>query len=621
MMQKIKKIRKMLGLSQINLIIITSLGIGNLVKAEAVVGSMNEANAYIRAYKAAHFLSQATMGPTMDEINALANRINQIGEDEAFNEWIDSQFAQPMTSSYDRAQGMLQSDGFPNGALQSSYPTLDLPINNYQFYSFWDQAMNAQDQLRVRTTWALSQIFVAGGANSNRFNWLNPLVYKDLLAENAFGNYRNLLEDITYSAEMGVFLSFVRNDKGDPDLQIFPDENYAREIMQLFSVGVFLTNRSGRPVTEDGQALPIDGEYVENYTNDDITGLARVFTGLSYNPRNPAMNFFTALPADRREPLIMFEDHHHQGEKTFLGRTIPAGQPGNEDISDALDILFNYTTTPQFIAQRLIQRFTSSTPHAFYINRVASKFVNNGAGERGDFKAVIRQILVDPAARDAINYTTTTLSNGNILVSADVNTSTQQSVLNGKLKEPVLQLSQFFRFFEVDSQENSTTGSDGYFKPATLGGILSQDVSGSASVFNHYNADFVPAVGPAANRVRTSNPFALPEFELLPNFAVSLNEGIRLFSLNGEVNQRATTSSQPAILDTLLEFSDEDEEQDSFSWLVDKFDTYLCSGTMSNELKTELINELDDLVDTSQNRRFANALAILFGSADFAVAN
>ena len=562
--------------------------------------------------KAAHFLSQATMGPKRIEIIQLANRIAQIGEDAAFNEWIDRQFAEPNVSLENHTLAMLNADGLDSFSSTSS--TLDLRVIQYRDYGLWDQFVNGEDQLRQRMTWALKQIFVATSASGNLFTWNRAMFYDDVLKKNAFGNYRNLLEDITYSPTMGDYLSHLMNDKGDASQGIFPDENFAREIMQLFSIGVFRVNNSNRPQFSGG-------EPIENYTNEDITQLARVFTGLSHDPINSNANFFNASPEDWGDAMIMYEDHHHQGTKSFLGRTIPAGQSGDEDISDALDILFNFDTTAPFIANRLIQRFTCSTPHPHYVNRVSAKFRNNGQGVRGDLRAVIRQILMDPSARDALRITTTPVSSSRTRINVFVNTNGQSGTLQGRLKEPVLQMTQFLRFFEVDSPENETNNFDGFFKPAFLDNITQQPMADPPSVFNYYSADFLPTTGPLANRSRGGNAFAVPEFELLPTFAIPFTEGIRSLSVNGIIEQRALDSSEDAVLVGLLADSDLDENQNSFRWFVDEINIYMMYGTMETELRNDMVDALDDLADNNQSARFANAMAALLASPDYAVAN
>ena len=572
-----------------------------------IIVSANSADITIKRIKAGHFLTQASMGPTVTEIHQLANQFDKFGETEAYNRWIDIQLGKPNVNVTDLSIEMLAADGIGPSSRPSEVPGMDLATHKARQYGWWHQAVNGNDQLRQRMAWALYQIFVAND-NNTRTKWTRTSHYYDMLKENAFGNYRDLLEDVTYHPVMGAFLSSVANDKGDPAAGIFPDENYAREVMQLFSIGVYQVNTSGRPLTEDG--VPI-----ENYSNEDIQNLARVFSGLGFDPRSGSMNFFNAIPSNYKDPMIMWEDHHDTGEKVVLGETIPAGQSGDEDISQALDILFNYDTTAPFIARRLIQRFTCSTPHAFYVNSVAKAFENNGSGVRGDFKEVLRAILMHSHARNSLLITQTPLSDGNVLISVSPNPEVPQADRQGRLREPVLQLAHYLRFFEVESYENDM----GYFKPPFLSDITSQSISEGITVFNYYNADYTPASGPAANITRSGNPYVLPEFELLPTSAITMVEGIYALSRDGEIDQRATVNSQPAVLTKLLDYSDTDQDKDSFEWLVSQLNLYLCQGTMDEELQNKLIYELDGLTDETQEARFANAIALITTSANYAV--
>ena len=576
------------------------------IQADIIVGP-SDADITIKRIKAAYFLTQATMGATHVEIKQLANQITKLGEEEAFETWIDKQFNMNHVPKLEHALTMVEKDGFEHNSTKATHPNLDLSIWHYRYYTWWDQALNHNDQLHQRMTWALSQIFIAN-AKTTSVGWAAPLNHYDGLGQHAFGNYRDLLEFITYSPVMGEFLGAAHNDKGDPDLGVFPDENYAREIMQLFSIGVYEVNWRGR--------LQYEGDFdpIENYTNEDIIELAKVMTGLAPVPRTSGMNFFNTIGESKDIPMMMWEDHHYQGEKTFLGHTIPAGQTGDEDISQALDVLFNHPCTAPFIARRLIQRFTDSTPSTGHIGRVAKAFEDNGSGVRGDFKAVLRAILLDRDAR-ALDISTTTLADGKVLISVD-----SANNLSGRLREPALLMAHFLRYFELESLENQTEDFTGYFKPEhTLKQYTNQDIGGNDSVFNYYSADYLPTSGPAANKIRNGSPLVLPEFELLPRSGVSMNEGIQLFSKDMTVPQRATIFSEPASLNRLSAIYDEYESSGSFEDLVDELNLYMFYGSMPDELRTELLDTLGGLTSSLSHVRFGNAVAILLNSADFAV--
>jgi uncharacterized protein (DUF1800 family) len=345
--------------------------------------------------QAAQFLSRTTFGPSPETIAALAARIQQIGDKSAYEEWIDGQFALPMTSHHALAKTMLDQEGWPD------HITAGISVQRYRHYAWWDSAINAPDQLRQRMGWALSQIFVINDFNS-AFNsralddsgearYLGVVHYIDMLLGNAFGNYRATLEDVTRHPVMGIFLSHLGNRKADPEKGTYPDENYAREVQQLLSIGLYKIKRNGDYVLDKNK------DPISAYDNDDIVTFARVFTGLYY--AGGKVNFHA--------PMVMYDQHHDMEEKVLHnGTVLPAGQSGNQDLSDALDNLASHSNTGPFIARLLIQRLVKSNPTSRYIDAVASAFNDNGAGVRGDFKAVIKEILLNSEAMDSYKYTT-----------------------------------------------------------------------------------------------------------------------------------------------------------------------------------------------------------------------
>ncbi|MEM9740946.1 MAG: DUF1800 family protein, partial [Pseudomonadota bacterium] len=319
---------------------------------------------------AAKFLNRASFGASMAEVNAL------VGRDAA--DWLTEQFAVPAkdyTPEVEIAEA--QGKGFkPHTSV------------------FWDKAINGADQLRQRMVFALSQIVVAADESTN--DSFQVAFYIDVLQKHAFGNYRELLEDVTYTPHMGLYLTYLKNRAGDPATGRIPDENYAREIMQLFTIGLVELNLDGSP------KLDGDGQLIETYDNDDISGLARVFTGLSYPNRwaNPGPDLIGA-----RDFMVVYPQNHSTLEKSFLGFTIPANTPGEMSIDMALDRLFSHPNVAPFISKQLIQRFTASSPAPDYIERVATAFeaglfkADNGTvfgtGQRGDLKATIAAVLLD----------------------------------------------------------------------------------------------------------------------------------------------------------------------------------------------------------------------------------
>ncbi len=571
-----------------------------------------DADKVIRWIQASHFLSQATMGPTVTTTTALAERIGAIGRDEALNEWIDEQFEMNLQPSLVKADAMVARDGVQRDTFQNSHPTLSLSPRYYREHAWWDQAVFSDAQLGERMTWALYQIMPAYDRDA-RIGWAANLVYMDLLKKNAFGTHRDLLEDVTYSPMMGNFLSSLKNDKGDESAGIFPDENYAREVMQLFSIGVYDIDNRAHFVIDN------NGNRVENYTNEDITQVARVFTGLSNPPRNNRQNFYNASGSTSTGRMITWEDHHHQGTKTFLGHTLPANQSADQDISDALDILANHKTTPYFFSNLLIQRFTTSTANVTYLRRVAEVFKDNGQGVRGDFKAVIRAILMDSTVRDSlkIEKNVDPSDTAKTLITVDIDTEQVNNDKHGRLREPMLQLANFFRFFEIDAKEHEGNGHEGDFKPLWSQLSVGQGIREPISIFGYYSADYLPVTGPAANKIRAQRPLVLPEFELLPRFGVQLNEKIQEIASRQLIVQRHTTNSENTALPGLNRFSG----NNSFAELIQELNIFLFSGTMSKILQDELLVALDDVSGGTDRVRLSKAIAVLLSSADFAVTN
>jgi uncharacterized protein (DUF1800 family) len=267
---------------------------------------------------------------------------------------------------------------------------------------------------------ALSEILVVSFNNGMLDNEAVGLsAYVDTLSNDAFGNYRQLLEDVTLSPTMGVYLDMLGNDVADPDSGSHPNENYARELMQLFSIGLYKLNIDG------SLALDMDGLPIPSYDQGAVTGLAAVLTGWTFAGStdfyNPTENY--------RQPMINFPDHHTPEAKTILnGAVIPAGQSGQQDLQQALDAIFNHPNVGRFICRELIQRLVTSNPSPGYLYRVASVFDNNGQGVRGDMKAVLKAILLDYDARGA----------------------SKTAVGVGKEKEPVLRLTNLYRAIKAN---------------------------------------------------------------------------------------------------------------------------------------------------------------------------
>ncbi|MEM9669160.1 MAG: DUF1800 domain-containing protein [Pseudomonadota bacterium] len=424
---------------------------------------------------ASRFLIQASLGADMETIDSL------VGTDAA--DWINNEFRKPCSRFLPPILTLREDDDNLRGR-----PYSDL---------YFDTLMTADDQLCQRMTFALSQILVVSDVELNN-RPLSMAHYQDILSRNALGNYRDLLEEVTYSPAMARYLTYFRNRKGNPNTGRMPDENYAREILQLFTIGVIELNSDGTP-----RLGPL-GEELETFDNTDITGLARVFTGLAY----VGDRFFdNSNPDGEFTPLQLFPEQHSELEKAFLGTVIPAGTSGEESIDRALDEIFNHPNVPPFIARQLIQRFTASNPTSDYVERVAQAFADGrfnapngtvfGDGRRGDLQATIAAILLDPRAR----------RNTDAALESD-----------GKIREPILKFVQWVRAFNV-----SGIDSDAEFR---LGDTsrptdrLGQHPFRSPSVFNFYRPGFQAPGTESGNAGLTT-----PEFQIV-------NEGSALGYLN-----------------------------------------------------------------------------------------
>jgi uncharacterized protein (DUF1800 family) len=443
----------------------------------ALLGSDDAA---ISPGEACRFLIQATFGPTMDEIA----RVQQMG----YSAWIDEQMALPVQKHLpvlladppDRVPD--QANGKMMDKAMAPDPTAGY-FNHRRKFVWWKQAVTATDQLRQRVAYAWSQHFVVSDKDDTFTNSTAALCnYYDMLLDNSFGNFRDFLRAVTYSPCMAMYLTYLGNEKADPKGSRRPDENYAREIMQLFTIGLYQFNLDGSPKIVNDQTVP-------TYNNDDVQEMARVFTGLHFVGHETNWKWG---PQDKFKPLQMYPEHHDSGQKVLLGgrKTLPAGQPAEQDIEDALDLLFQHENTPAFVCHFLIERLTTSNPTSDYLYRVTQTFINNGKGVRGDLAAVIRAILLDPEARKA-----------------------GDDPDSGKLREPYLRLVALGRTFGSKSTEST-------YKIAYLDSLLGQEPGSSPSVFNFYTPQYSPpgAIGKAG--------MVGPEFEIttavtsvsLPNF-------------------------------------------------------------------------------------------------------
>jgi len=438
--------------------------------------SGGEAGVFVNRLQAFRLLQQATFGPTESDIKTLQSQgevrwlDNQLNQNSAYSSSIDSHY-----SHLERYKTIAKM------AEPSTYKK-DSDFNNnfhgrtsdYQTAAWFENALHGTDQLRQRIALALSELMVISGKKQRtRFRGDSLAGYYDLMAKHAFGNFRTLMGDVSSSPGMGLFLSHQGNKKYSSSSNTHPDENYARELMQLFTMGLWEMNLDGSMVKDSS------GNPIPSYTQDDVEELAKVMTGydLKGNSRYGRTN--RGSGEEWSSPMEFTSEYHEYSSKTLLGKTISSetsssGEPA--DLDRALDIIFQHQNVSPHVSKHLITRLVTSNPSSSYIKRVATVFNNDGIGTRGNLKALVRAILMDPEARglsyrDQENY--------------------------GKPKEILIAFTQFLRAFGVQKLDGwkSRTGASmkGVYQFYYLENVLGQAPLRSDTVFNFFAADFVPA--------------------------------------------------------------------------------------------------------------------------------
>jgi uncharacterized protein (DUF1800 family) len=388
---------------------------------------------------AARFLTQATFGMRgTEEVESLAAK--------GYETWLDEQFAL-------QAASHVQYVNDRKAAGEKAY-------EDRAYEAIWQQWLFEPGQLRARMAFALSEIFVVSNVAPDLDTYAMAS-YMDMLNRSAFGNYRQLLEEVTLHPAMGYYLNMIGSKKEDPARGTHPNENYAREVMQLFSIGLYRLNPDGSRV------LDAQGRPVPTYDESVVKALAAAFTGWSFAGNDTSKpSRFDPAKENWLEPLVPWEMWHDTGGKTlFDGIAIPAGQGARKDLEDALDALFLHPNVGPFIGRQLIQRFVTSNPSPAYIARVAGVFADNGQGVRGDLRAVIRAVLLDPEARDLAR-------------------AAQPGW--GKLREPVVRFANFLRAFKATSPSGRNRISN--LDSADAG--LNQSPLLAPSVFNFFSPNY-----------------------------------------------------------------------------------------------------------------------------------
>jgi uncharacterized protein (DUF1800 family) len=534
----------------------------------------------VASFEAARFLQRAQFSSTEAEIAAVKTQ--------GASAWLDAQMAlNSSTGGYDwlmqRGYGVIDKNKFYEMEYQSNYMA-------------WFQIMAAPDGVRRRMALALSEFFVVSGAGVGTISWSQFAMgaYWDVLCKNAFGNYRILLEDITLNIAMGEYLNTLGNQKEDTQTGRLPDENYAREVMQLFTIGLLQLNIDGTP------KMGANGQPLETFTQSDVSNLARVFTGYEsdntegYSQSAVAPTYTLRNVGYTRRPMVLNASRHSTLKADFLGASVAAGTDGKTALKIALDTLFNHPNVGPFFGRQMIQRLVCSDPSPAYVTRVATVFNNNGKGVRGDLAAVFKAILLDTEATSAAGLTSTTF---------------------GKLREPMVRTAQWARTFKATSLKGTwKIGNPNYSAVDALG----QSPLQAPSVFNFFRPGYVPPSTAMAFSKATA-----PEFQLVnESTTASYINYLQNFLPNGmwvrapELITSPDTATATDGPDIVPDYAAELALVGNPSGLINRLNLLLCAGQLSAETVTMMVNALsyDGTNSTSpdNSKRFYVAKAIMF---------
>lgn len=533
--------------------------------------------------EAARFLQQSQFSSTRTEITALRA--------EGYPMWLARQFQTPLRSS---GIAWINARGYGENNTHTYY------FNTYPAdFMIWSQLLSGPDMMRKRCALALSEMFVSS-MSSAEFTWRSHAYasWWDMLVRNAFGNFRQLLEDVTLHPAMGWFLNTKGNQKEDPTRGRVPDENYAREVMQLFTIGLVQLNIDGTPRLSGGR--PID-----SYTQDDVTNLARVFTGWDFDTSDgvritpPGAGYTVESATFTIKPMSLRESRHSTLEARFLGAVVPAGTPGRDALRIAMDTLFNHPNTGPFFARQMIQRLVTSDPSPAYVERVARKFNDNGNGVRGDLQAVWIAILLDDEARGSASLA---------------------SARQGKLREPMLRFIQWARSFSV----TSAAGSWKIFELANAGTQLGQSPLRSPSVFNFFRPGYVPPGTAMANNSATA-----PEFQLVNETSV----GGYLNFMQGVI-ERGINCPNPGVpeaaynnyaYDVRANYANELALVLNAGALVDHLNLVLAAGQISGTTRNLMVSALESTAlnassnADARNRRVWAAILMVMACPEYLI--
>ena len=520
--------------------------------------------------EAADFLQKAGFGATDNEVNGVA------GADAS--RWVASQMNAPRQNYRATVASRFSAEDAKNRDTNAL---------------IWQQMIASDAQLRNRMTFALSQLIVFSDKDSFHDGYA-VAEWLDVLDRHAFGNYRELLGEVTTNPKMGAYLTYLYNRKGDPRTGRTPDENYARELLQLFTIGLVELNMDGTPKLSGG-------EPVETFDNDDIVGLARVFTGYALD--GTSYQWRDRYPDAWQRPMRMWDDQHSPLEKSFLGTTIAAGTPGTQSVEQALDAIFAHPNVAPFVSRQLIQRFTASSPAPDYVERVANVFEAGrftapdgqtfGRGVRGDLSATLAAILLDESVHDG------TLDAG-----------------EGKVREPVLKFVNFARLYAKEPTKALMTGQwTALSDTSDPINELGQTPLRSPSVFNFYRPGYIAPSTEVGEAGLTA-----PELQI-----VNASSALGYANFMSDFITRSDD-----VWDGILvpDLSEEVALADDPAALADRLDIKLLSGRMSADTRAAMVDVMealpvrDNSADNTQRDRLSRArLAVLMAvtSPEYAV--
>ena len=569
------------------------------------------------ATDAARFLTQATFGPTTVAITALQAR--------GIDGWIDDQLAAPATS----ALAMLRADvaAFPNGPIPAIMGDERFAWKDNWHAAWWKLTVTSPDQLRQRVAFALSEILVLGQQDDLDFNMEAKVKYYDLLVNRAFGNFRTLIDEVTLNPAMGLWLSHRGNPKANPVKGTAPDENYARELQQLFTIGLVQLQPDGTLM------LDAAGQPIPTYNQTMISETAKILTGWTYaghaanltNETNftnfyPPLNTKAIYPAPLPDtapwlvPMSYYDNFHDKTEKRIVSlqqvpitqaqpTVVPAGRSGPEDLKILLDTLFAHPNVGPFLARQLIQRLVTSNPSAGYVYRVAQRFNNNGAGVRGDLGAVVRAILTDYEAR-----------------SPEVLTNFGY----GKIKEPLLRMTAFLRALNVaapngrymDSYFGEGRWGPQYTANGTFAGpgySLAQQPLDARTVFNFFSSSYSPPGAMAAAGL------VAPELEITDsNYAIQVpNQLVELLYRNRAILKEPPSGPSPFLV---VDYASLLPNAKNPAALVDQLNLLFCANQMTTATRTQIITTINSFAATATDlERVHTAIQFTVGSPDGAL--